>query len=233
MTFKKFLQASFFTFLSAVFPTVGWAAPGDLIVDNNSADNRVVNNSPPSPDLNLSLPVPSETSKLILQAPWWFNLGLGIGAGSQSNNGLAGDVSLNYAVTQNQFVSFRAVGVNNTAGISGSHMGVALSGNLLHVNDMVGGIGDLGPMYGVRSVQSWGYYGASAGVAMATGRRSPTGSQNVGNDFTTVGLPLEAEAFYDINNHLAFGLIGFADVNPQASFVGITLAVELGRLVVN
>lgn len=173
---------------------------------------------------------PAEPSKPLLPGPWWFDLGLGVGAIAQSKGTLAGDVSANYAFTPNQFLSVRAVGINNTGGISASNLGLALTGGMLRANNMIGGVGDIGPMYGIRTIKDWGYMGVSTGLAMADGRINATTPGGAGNGFTTIGIPFQAEAFYDVNSHLGLGLIGFADVNTKASFMGITLAVQMGDL---
>ncbi|MEL7168749.1 MAG: hypothetical protein AAGN64_05315, partial [Bacteroidota bacterium] len=46
---------------------------------------------------------------------------------------------------------------------------------------------------------------------------------------TTLGLPFEVQAFVE-GRHVGLGLYGFVNLNREASFGGVTLALVLGRM---
>ncbi len=172
------------------------------------------------------LPIPYKISQT---HPYWYNLGVGVGNMSEVRNGFEADVSVNYAMTQDQFLSTRATGISSTKKFVPQAIGFATTAGMPHTNDMVGGAADMGLLYGLRSVHDWGYVSGSTGVAYVDGSKMPTAPNTLGQGISTVGLPLEAEVFYDVNNHLGISVIGFADVNSEASFVGITLATQMGN----
>lgn len=46
----------------------------------------------------------------------------------------------------------------------------------------------------------------------------------------TIGLPLEAQLFWKALRFLGLGIYGFANINPEESFYGCTLSLQIGKL---
>ena len=208
-------------------PLASWASATNLNLEPPPPTQQ----SDAQSSVQLQNEIQTQLEKHALFHPWWINIGLGIGALEDSSGYLGGDVSLDYAVTQHQLLTVRTAGINNTKGIHGDNIAYATSGGLIHASDHVGGIGDIGAMYGLMSRHNWGYVSASAGLAVVDGSSSPTGYfRSTGKDFTTVGIPLEVQTFWTPTKHVGVGLIGFADANLDGSFAGVTLALQFGQL---
>lgn len=88
-------------------------------------------------------------------------------------------------------------------------------GQILAVTELAG-------MYGVGRrlgyMRNW--YSASAGLALLTGERN-------GEEFTTIGIPLELQAVSRRVPHLGAALT--ANLNPELPFVAATMSLQLGR----
>ena len=50
------------------------------------------------------------------------------------------------------------------------------------------------------------------------------------NDFITVGIPVEGQLFWTPLAFFGIGFYGFANLNPEKSFVGALLCVQIGKL---
>ena len=46
----------------------------------------------------------------------------------------------------------------------------------------------------------------------------------------TIGLPLEAQLFWRSFRFIGIGLYGYANINPEESFAGATLNIQIGKL---
>ena len=104
------------------------------------------------------------------------------------------------------------------------------------------GIADLGLLYG-RATTGGGSYGSfGIGVAVVTGSFREDGLDLCGilsdrddcpdtspQGFTTVGIPLEVQLALR-GRHVGIGIYGFANLNPESSFVGATVSLHVGRL---
>ena len=103
-------------------------------------------------------------------------------------------------------------------------------------------ISDVGVLYGRATTGTGPHVSFGIGVAIVNGsyqedgldfcgvfsdpdaceRASPVG-------FTTVGIPLEVQLALR-GEHFGFGIYGFANLNPESSFAGVTVCVQIGRL---
>ena len=71
---------------------------------------------------------------------------------------------------------------------------------------------------------------AGAGYVNAVVVYEAEGSPTIASEYgDTVGLALEAQSFVRLSV-VGVGVYGFANVNPEASFLGATLSLQLGRL---
>jgi hypothetical protein len=93
------------------------------------------------------------------------------------------------------------------------------------------GYGDLALLYGRATKASGERYHASValGIAVADGCRGG-GLGGCRAVSAAVGLPLETQLFWRPGSLVGLGLYGFADLNPEHSFAGLTLGLQLGRL---
>lgn len=116
-----------------------------------------------------------------------------------------------------------------TAGIGATNgMAFTLAGSLQRRRNVFsvrmadtyeGGVVDVGLLYGRATSAGPIHLSLSGGLAPVFGWR-------VG---TTVGIPLEAQATLR-KGMFGLGAYGFANVNSQESMLGVTIAVQLGRL---
>jgi hypothetical protein len=94
-------------------------------------------------------------------------------------------------------------------------------------------IGDYGLLYGIILKQqptfvSFGVGLAFVGGSISQGLFSTKEPEKIG---PTIGLPLEVQLFFRPARFLGIGLYGFANLNPEESFVGATISLQLGKLI--
>ena len=99
---------------------------------------------------------------------------------------------------------------------------------------------DAGVLYGRRAKASYGLASVSGGIGMVGGvrgqkflRRNYSGSIPVEypeRRFITVGIPVAGQLFWTPLSNLGIGIYGFANLNPEESFAGALLGVQLGNL---
>ena len=88
---------------------------------------------------------------------------------------------------------------------------------------------DVGALYGLSAKASCGFASISGGVGIIGGVRYRR-SSNEWPTFLTVGIPIEGQLFWTPLSFLGIGIYGFADLNPEKSFVGALLCIQLGKL---
>lgn len=87
---------------------------------------------------------------------------------------------------------------------------------------------DFAVLYGRASRWSRGLVGASMGLAVMDGERC-SGLGACAPVAARISLPVAVRAAWHALPFLGLGAYGFANVNGEQSFAGVTLAVELGR----
>ena len=86
------------------------------------------------------------------------------------------------------------------------------------------GFGDISLLLG-RATRAQGFRAsASAGLAYVGGTDPITYAE-----VATIGVPLEGQLLYSVGV-LGLGLYGFANLNPERSFAGLTLSLHIGAL---
>ena len=160
----------------------------------------------------------------------WIGAGLGLGAlfdGERVEGERENDVggSLSGAL----YASYRS-------GVHVVSLRTAASGEVLFGDNVV----DIGLLYGRARTRPGGHASVSIGLALVIGERRCDGflalcssEDGVGlarevERFVTVGLPVEAQLFWRPLSFGGFGLYGFANLNPEASFIGATVGFQLG-----
>ena len=142
---------------------------------------------------------------------FWGTLGTGIGAKTDDNSlPLAFNLNFTYRHNLNLF-SFRLTSV-----------GVLFDRTL----------NDYGLLYGYTLTSSALFTSIGAGLAVMSGTKYAGLFSNEKNKSIgpTIGLPLEAELFWHPVNPLGLGLYLFADINPEKTFEGVTLSIQIGKL---
>ncbi len=88
-------------------------------------------------------------------------------------------------------------------------------------------IAELGGLYGLQVQQGWFCFCASGGVGMVL-----TTEQNNGviENFYSLALPMEAQLLIEPLSFFGIGMSLFTDLNSKASFSGVALSVQIGRL---
>ncbi|MBN2689205.1 MAG: hypothetical protein JXR42_01175 [Gammaproteobacteria bacterium] len=157
--------------------------------------------------------IPNEyNSTTSYQGKWWFNLGAGTMIAKKNKGtgvtGIAGEISGNYATTNNQLLTIAVQ--DNFAGFY----------NVTSYN----------VMYGLMKKNDEGYISGSAGLGY-----THAGEDLFGFTMSTNGLniPFEAQAFLTPYQHVGFGLIGFVNVlakNGLHPYGGVMLAIQFGDL---
>ncbi len=153
----------------------------------------------------------NENSNLYSQYvhPWWINVGGGLTTGFSSkdstNPGFA--ISVNVQPTQHQMLTLRSVGA-----------------------DFIGGdFYDAGLLYGLISRNRNGYVSGAAGISAVFFDSSFRKDQDISP--TTVGIPLEIQAFWTPVPNFGLGIINYANINSQRSFYGAVIAIQLANLI--
>lgn len=83
---------------------------------------------------------------------------------------------------------------------------------------------DLGALYGLSSKTSSGFSSISGGVSIVGGNRYDI--RDEWSTFLTVGIPIEGQMFWKPYPSLGIGIYGFANLNPEKSFVGALLCLQ-------
>lgn len=84
---------------------------------------------------------------------------------------------------------------------------------------------DIGVIYGRSAKASYGLASISGGIGLVGGNRRPHYET-----FLTIGIPVEGQLFLRPLSFLGIGIYGFANLNPEKSFVGALLCVQIGKL---
>lgn len=137
---------------------------------------------------------------------FWIKAGLGVG-GSKQHDGIAFGANLSYQKDYHLF-SVRSVAYIWQIGMFSSPGG---------------GFIDAGVLYGRVAKKKYGFASLSGGLAVAKGNPN---SENI----TTLGLPLETQLFFTPFSFLGLGITGFANINPEESFYGGLICIQIGKL---
>ncbi len=177
---------------------------------------------------------------------WWLNAGIGVAGGhnndvplpsnipqylysteqsqAQDIGGAAGEVSLNFATTSNQLLTIRYFASNDE--YRSFPFGTDVGDGRLQEG---------GVLYGLMSKGQYGYISGSTGLAVVnTGYAGGTDGWGVTFNRvsqTTVGLPLEVQAFFTPFKYLGIGLVGLADINSHAPVAAGLVELQVGNLV--
>ena len=153
----------------------------------------------------------------------WYVAGVGI-----SSNGAAKGISYSY-ITEAGLVSLRYV--SNVSELKGNSRILSES------------IWDAGVLYGTTARTSFGLASISGGIGAVGGFRAqyptrtsygnvtlPYSESDEEERFLTVGIPVAGQIFWTPSPVVGIGIYGYANVNPEASFVGALLGIQLGSL---
>ncbi len=160
-----------------------------------------------------------DTSNNIKESRYWLNAGLGA-----SSSGLSGGLSISYQPDW-KFISLRF--------INSSRYGEGwLGGNTTSEN-----IWDIGALYGLIAKGKYGYASISGGVSLVGGNKHGEFLGIIGwiNTYEkipilTIGIPLEGQLFFTPFSFLGIGINGFANLNPNRSFSGVLISLQVGKL---
>ena len=147
----------------------------------------------------------------------WLGLGLGRGTVVRSENANgAGILNLNHLRGRNLFTLRTATAFDGLDGEGGT---------------------DLGLLYGRARSWGWGHSSLSAGLALMSDRKDVVlfdESQEADNrTTTTVGIPLQGQIYITLptgSGWVGAKIGGFANLNPERSFVGATVGLVIGDL---
>jgi hypothetical protein len=94
---------------------------------------------------------------------------------------------------------------------------------------------DLGLLVGYAAQMGRGHWSIAVGIASVTGTYGHGLNLFSSNESREkvpahIGLPLEVQLFPYVSRFWGVGLYGYADVNAEQSFAGITLSLRLGKL---
>jgi hypothetical protein len=94
----------------------------------------------------------------------------------------------------------------------------------------------VGALYGLFLKRSFGFVSGSLGISMVNGVNR---GQSYGGwlfeeyekvTFNTVGIPIESQLFLRLSPNLGIGINGFANINPEKSFLGVLACIQIGIL---
>jgi hypothetical protein len=155
--------------------------------------------------------LPSLSEQALIQQykhPWWINVGGGLTTGFHSEDPVnAGyDASINLQPTHHQMLSLRTAGA-----------------------DFIGGdYYDVGLLYGLISRNLNGYISGELGIGGVFFTHDFLGRHD---NTSTVGMPMEIQAFWTPVPNFGLGLIAYANVNSEHSYYGSVLALQLANLI--
>ena len=148
--------------------------------------------------------------------PYWVNVGL---AGNDESLGLG--VSFTRARRADRIVTVRGLLTQEFC--------------ILGCDGLADWTGEVGVLYGVAAQSRFAVLSVAAGGAAVGLRRSiPTGA-SAGPYYRestalTVGIPFEGQLFVRPFRFLGLGVAGMVNVNPEHSFAGLLVGLQLGRL---
>jgi len=161
----------------------------------------------------------------------WLNLGLG--ASSFSSFGSSLGINVSYQIRAN-LISFRYV-------YNAKFKGEIFTAYVPRSEK----IRDFGVLYGLSTKSKVGFASISGGISIVSGVRRGEYLYKSCNSsggwfcfgpgyyeklrFTTVGIPIEAQVFITGEN-AGIGIYVFANINPESSFFGALLSLQLGKL---
>lgn len=154
----------------------------------------------------------------------WFNAGFGISSSGSSRGG-----SFSYP-TERGIISLRFVYNSSDADPSPS---------FLRMDPYRKTVWDAGVLSGKMAKSSYGIAFLSGGIGVVGGvlDREYVGigslyspSEFRDNRFLTIGIPIEGQLFWTPYSFLGVGLYGFANINPEESFAGALLGIQMGKL---
>lgn len=155
-------------------------------------------------------------------------VGIGIGPGVISE-GASGDSNQSGAVSGILYGSVR----------NGPHL---FSARLSMAAEVFGdAVSDFGVLYGRAVEAENGFASIAAGIAGVNGSYDEDGPQilcgflgecelDPPEKFTTIGLPLDVQLMWRPIGYVGIGLSGYANLNAKASFAGVSLSLQIGRL---
>jgi hypothetical protein len=87
---------------------------------------------------------------------------------------------------------------------------------------------DIGLLYGRVLSDDAVFAAVGMGVAFVDGTRSEGVFGDPKPMDATIGLPLDVQLFVRLSRYVSVGLYGFANVNPEESFLGATVIIQAG-----
>jgi hypothetical protein len=150
-------------------------------------------------------------------------------AGGTQIGPAAGLVFSDYNTANNNLISVR--GMITTSGIGGykyAYEAIAPHNNYLW---------DVGLMFGKGLQGRYYFLSLSAGIGIVGGVKYSSGVQPLSSDFnsidknfTTICIPIQAQAHFIPLRFIGVGLEGIANVNPKYSTWGVMVSLQLGGL---
>lgn len=162
--------------------------------------------------VNLSANAPTSITGLNQK---WINVGFG-GLGGSKFKGIGGSVSLNYYIDK-YLISVRLV---NAGDIFNYPM-------IPDNNPSVRNLNDISVTIGLIKKNKLLYSSASIGLGIVNDNKK---IRLRGNNFTTIGIPFGSQLFYTPLGGMGIGINVVGNINPQASYVGLLLAIQWGIL---
>ena len=138
----------------------------------------------------------------------WVNLGLGAGSVQEVENSISASLSLTYQTGRHAF-SLRT----------------ATSGGIFEDS-----FWDLALLYGWGTKPAQVHASAGIGISLVGGSRSEGLFSETEKVNTTIGLPLEIQLSWRPLRFLGLCAYGFANINKEESFVGLTFCIQIGKL---
>lgn len=84
-------------------------------------------------------------------------------------------------------------------------------------------IWEAGPLVGFVAQGRYSHVSVGSGIALVGGRRPDERESNP----STVGLPLDVQAFFTPTRYLGIGLHGYATVSPEENLLGVSLQLQI------
>jgi hypothetical protein len=144
----------------------------------------------------------------------WVNFGIGF-SGTKNFFGLGGIVNTGY-VSEIGLCSVRFIDADKAT----VDPATLTSTRLTHLNE-------LSAMYGLNYRTSLFSLSASSGIGLVWFKEQ----DNSGNrSFSSVGIPIDAQAFVTPLKVLAFGVTLFSNLNAKSTFTGLMFCVRIGKV---
>ncbi len=90
---------------------------------------------------------------------------------------------------------------------------------------------DIGLLYGRATSTRSFQFSLAAGLSLVKGEQGVRVSEGISvEEFSTIGIPIELQANWELTNFIGLGITGFANLNPAQSFAGITINLLIGIL---